>query len=226
MNRAETLRVMTLLAQITGPAPEGDAWDLTANAWAAVLADTPEADVLRAVKAYVTGGPGRAPGTWWPKPGELLALLRPAELTNEQAWTQIRPQLHASVDVEGLTPAQVSALGSLPDGFWRRRASSDELDKLRGRFLAACQAAETRAKAGTPATVTAFPRPAPPLRLAQVLDLERDEAAEFNRKAFAMMRKPVPTMAAEDRDPGWEARRRAEVAAQAEQLARRAGGGR
>jgi hypothetical protein len=163
MNRAETLRIMTLLAQLTGPAPEGDAWDLTANAWAAVLADISEADMLRAVKSYVTGGPDRAPGTWWPKPGELLGLLRPAELTNEAAFALLSPILHRSIPADevarlGLTPTQQCALAGLPDTFTRARMSIGEIHALRRQFLAGCQAAEVRAKAGTTATVRPFPR--------------------------------------------------------------------
>lgn len=196
MTRAETLKIMTLLSTLTGPAPEGDTWSLTVAAWASVLSDVPEADMLRAVKAYVTGGPGRAPGTWWPKPGELLALLRPAELTDEQAWSQIRPQLAGAVHLEGLTDAQVTAVGSLPSAWDRARMSSADLDRLRGRFLSACQAAEVRAKSGSTATVTAFPAPAERLRLADPLprlDLScPNPEPAYVPRAVPASRKPEP----------------------------------
>ena len=122
----------------------------------------------------------------------------------------------------------ITRLSAMLEDLRRASGSMRELTWY-GRFLAACQAAETRAKAGTPATVTAFPRPAAAPRLTVVPDLDPRQADALNRAAWAMIRKarePAPLDSDPDREPGWEARRRAEVAAQAEQLARRAGGGR
>lgn len=199
MTRAETLRILTLLAQITGPAPEGDAWDLTAQAWSAILVDVAEADMLRAVKAYVTGGPGRAPGTWWPRPGDLLALIRPAELTHEQAWAHIRPQLGGAVGIEGLTAIQITALGSLPGSYDRARMLGPDLDRLRGRYLAACGAAEARAANRTPATVIPL-RPEPP-RLVETPPPQQ-MPAKGHRSAAEPAAMGEPTPRAETRQNG------------------------
>jgi len=203
MNRAETLRVMTLLAQLTGPAPEGDAWDLTANAWAAVLADISEADMLRAVKVYVTGGNGRAPGTWWPKPGELLGLLKPAELTNEAAFALLSPILHRSIPADevdrlGLTAPQRSALAGLPDAFSRARMSVGEIQALRRPFLAGCQAAEARAANPTDAKVIPMRPEAPRLAVDNTAALTADQLAENQRRVADLVsarpwrEKPAP----------------------------------
>lgn len=178
MNRHETLRVMTLLAQVTGPAPEGDAWDLTANAWTAVLADVSEADVLKAVKSYVTGGNGHPPGTWWPKPGDLLIRMEAVD-ENAEAWSYIRGHLTGYVDQSGLTRAQRVALASLPDTFVRRQMSSGELDRLRSRFLQVCREYKP------PAAPVVIPMTEPRRLAEHVPDLDRQQAAEFTRRAFA-----------------------------------------
>lgn len=224
MNRAETLRVLTLLAQLTGPAPEGDAWDLTANAWAAVLADVPEADMLRAVKLYVTGGPGRAPGSWWPKPGELLALIRTdASDPDEAEWQEIINALRRGAYSPGgggykpEDPIHARAFSRACDVWKLRQAEAIEIATMRKAFLAACR--EIRANPPKPATVTAFPRPV------GVPQLAADEWSAFNRHAFASVprakvAKPEPIL----RAPVDEEELRRTAREQVERIRARVGG--
>lgn len=154
MNRTETLYVMTLAAQITGPVPEGDAWDLTAAAWTAVLSDVLQADVLRGLKAHVADTSPTSPtdarpqGTWWPKPSRLLALIRKGPgLSDVEAWALVRPLLgrsdtrEADYDALPLTPGQRHAVSiALPSSFTLRRMGSRDLDALQGIYIAACGA--------------------------------------------------------------------------------------
>lgn len=165
MTPQETARMMTYLAATCAPVPEGDDWRAALEAWADVFADTPLGDMQKACRAHVKdtrpGLDGRPRGGWWPRPADLLALIRPVEMTNEAAWAHLRPRLADRLDTDGLTPTQASAAAALPGGFDRARMSSAELDRLRGRFLAGCQAAEARAANPTPATVIPL-RPEPP----------------------------------------------------------------
>lgn len=233
MTPQETARMMTYLAATCAPVPEGDDWCAALEAWSDVFADVPLADMQIACRMHVkdtTPGPdGRPKGGWWPRPADLLARLRPAELTNEAAWAILAPILHRAIDpseVADLTPTQRSALSGLPSAWTRAHMSIGEVAALRRPFLAGCQAAEARLKSGTAATVTAFPRPAEAPRLGvdnTIPDLAEQARRAENRQRFADLLKPpvkAPRVAIDER----ELRERAEE--KAAQVRARFGGGR
>lgn len=223
MTPDQVRKSMLLLAQITAPAPEGDAWELAVGAWCVALAAATEADVVRAIQAHITDTRAtsdtdyRPRGGWWPRPVDLLARVatdRPN--SDESAWTSIRPHLAGLVTLDGLTPEQVAGYWSLPDSFTRRQMSTRDLDALRGRFLAGCDAARHRAANPTPAKVIPM-RPEPPRLVVS------EEQARVNRQAVAKL---VAPPSKEEHTIPDERELRERAAAKVAQVRARFGGGR
>jgi hypothetical protein len=180
MTPPEVAKMVAYLAASCAPAPEGNDLRALLAAWSDVFAEVPLSDMQTACRAHVkdttptSDHDPRPRGGWWPKPADLLARIDAVD-ENAEAWSHIRGHLTGYVDQSGLTRAQRVALASLPDTFARRQMSSGELDRLRSRFLQVCREYKP------PAAPVVIPM-TEPRRLA---DLDRQQATEFTRRAFA-----------------------------------------
>lgn len=193
MNNTETVKILNRLAVSCSPAPEGDAFDLVCEVWADTFAAVSYDDMLAAVRTHITdttpASDGRPRGGYWPTPADMLARMDGTD-DDADAWAYVRGCFTGYVDQSSLTRSQRYALACLPDTFARRQMSGVELDKLKGRFLQLCRDYQPPAAP----VVVAFPAPTDTRRLVEhVPDLDPQQAAAFNRRAFASVPRPAPT---------------------------------
>ena len=114
-SEAIVLRAFGVLRSCGFVSPDGMARDVEAAAavWAAVLRDVSDHDLTRAVALWARGG-----SPWWPKPGELRALVAEREQPADAAWGHVLSLARLHPHGLPLDPA-----GRLP---WRLSDDPDE----------------------------------------------------------------------------------------------------
>lgn len=143
MNRSEVTALLAMLNEVyPRRIGSGDA-KKTVGVWAAVLGDAPPKPVLAAAVAWIRSNKPHPPS-----PGQLLDSLEVENQTPEEAWGEVRKEIHrvGYTGTPELTPRARRAIEAV-GGPWEtmcRTLMAGELVALRARFLDAYRNIEER----------------------------------------------------------------------------------